>query len=204
MSKLYKGQVLPVYAELTQVSVVSNCREQSLKPEYSFARYLFLFSLGSFNADIMARLLDTHYLTGFLMLRIFMVSLVLICSGCARLDHFQIGDIDQSQGRLTPISIKVSNVGFDVAATAGIASELANSDSAQQDLGDLSAVLALINMGPRTGNPVYSDRYAENILQQLHAQCPSGKITAIRNVREATSFGPVSGEIVRIDADCIL
>lgn len=138
------------------------------------------------------------------MLRIFMISLVLICSGCARLDHFQISDIDQSQGSLTPISIKVSDLGFDAATTAGIASELTSSNSAQENLGDLAAVLALISMGPRTGNPVYNDRYAENILQQLHAQCPSGKITAIRNVREAMSYGTLSGEIVRIDADCIL
>jgi hypothetical protein len=133
-----------------------------------------------------------------------MVSLILICSGCARLDHVQISDIDQSQGRLTPISVKISNTGFSAAQTVAIASELAQSDSTKDNLGDLAAILALINMGPTTGNPVYNDRYAENILMQLHQQCASGKITAIRNIREALSYGPVSGEIVRIDADCIL
>ncbi|MFT4906681.1 MAG: hypothetical protein ACI978_000754 [Oleispira sp.] len=138
------------------------------------------------------------------MLRVIMVSLILICSGCARLDHVQISDIDQSQGRLTPISVKISNTGFSAAQTVAIASELAQSDSAKDNLGDLAAILALINMGPTTGNPVYNDRYAENILMQLHQQCASGKITAIRNIREALSYGPVSGEIVRIDADCIL
>lgn len=138
------------------------------------------------------------------MLRVIMVSLILICSGCARLDHVQISDIDQSQGRLTPISVKISNTGFSAAQTVAIASELAQSDSTKDNLGDLAAILALINMGPTTGNPVYNDRYAENILMQLHQQCASGKITAIRNIREALSYGPVSGEIVRIDADCIL
>lgn len=129
---------------------------------------------------------------------------VLICSGCARLDHFQISDIDQTHGRLTPVSIKVSDTGFDAAATAGIASEVATSESAQDSLGDLAAILALVNMGPRTGNPVYNDHYAEQLLMQLKQQCSSGNITGIRSVREATSYGPVSGEIVRIDADCIL
>lgn len=138
------------------------------------------------------------------MLRVIMVSLILICSGCARLDHVQISDIDQSQGRLTPISVKISNTGFSAAQTVAIASELAQSDSTKDNLGDLAAILALINMGPTTGNPVYNDRYAENILMQLHQQCASSKITAIRNIREALSYGPVSGEIVRIDADCIL
>ncbi len=138
------------------------------------------------------------------MLRVLAVSLILICTGCARLDHVQISDIDQSQGHLKPISVQISNTGFNAAETVAIAGELASSDSAKENLGDLAALLALINMGPTTGNPVYNDRYAENILQQLHQQCSSGNITAIRNVREALSYGPVSGEIVRIDADCIL
>jgi hypothetical protein len=138
------------------------------------------------------------------MLRVFVISLMLIGSGCARLDHVQISDIDQSGGRLKPISVKISNTGFNAAETVAIAGELAQSGSAKESLGDLAALLALINMGPTTGNPVYNDRYAENILIQLHQQCASGKITAIRNVREALSYGPVSGEIVRIDADCIL
>lgn len=129
---------------------------------------------------------------------------IMVCSGCARLDHFQISDIDQTQGQLTPVSVKVSDTGFDAATTAAIASELATSDSAQDNLGDLAAILALVNMGPRTGNPVYNDQYAEQLLKQLQQQCRSGNITAIRSVREATSYGPVSGEIVRIDADCIL
>lgn len=136
--------------------------------------------------------------------RALMLFVILLCSGCARLDHFQIGDIDQSQGRLQAVSVKVSETGFDAAATAEIASVVASSDSAKDSLGDLAAVLALINMGPTTGNPVYNDRYAEQLLRQLQQQCSSGNITAIRSVREATSYGPVSGEIVRIDADCIL
>ncbi len=138
------------------------------------------------------------------MLRVLIMSLILICSSCARLDHIQISDIDQSQGDLKPISVKLSDTGFNASEAVAISSELAQSESAKENLGDLAAILALMNMGPSTGNPVYNDRYAENILRQLHQQCPTGKITALRNIREARSYGPVSGEIVRIDADCIL
>ncbi len=138
------------------------------------------------------------------MIRVISICLILMCSGCARLDHVQISDIDQSQGRLKAISVKISDTGFNASETVAIAGELAQSDSAKDSLGDLAAFLALINMGPTTGNPVYNDRYAENILMQLHQQCATGKITAIRSVREGLSYGPVSGEIVRIDADCIL
>lgn len=138
------------------------------------------------------------------MLRILVMSLILVCSGCARLDHIQISDIDQSRGNLKPISVKISNTGFNAAETVAIAGELAQSGRTKDSLGDLAVILALVNMGPTTGNPVYNDSYAENILQQLHQQCATGKITGIRNIREALSYGPVSGEIVRIDADCIL
>ena len=138
------------------------------------------------------------------MLRISLTFLILICAGCARLDHVQIGDIDQTAGQTKAISIKVSDTGFDAAATAGLAAELSDSSNAQSELHDLAAILALINMGPSTGNPTYNDVYAEQVLQQLHAQCPSGKITGLRSVRESTTYGTVSGEIVRLDADCIL
>ena len=43
------------------------------------------------------------------MLRVFVISLMLIGSGCARLDHVQISDIDQSGGRLKPISVKIDS-----------------------------------------------------------------------------------------------
>ena len=138
------------------------------------------------------------------MFRMFGIALMLICSGCARLDHIQINDIDQSQGRLKPISVQVSNTGFDAAGVVDISRDLTQSLNAKEDLEDLALILTLINMGPSTGNPVYSDKYAENILALLQKQCSSNRITAIRNVREANAYGPISGEVVRIDADCIL
>lgn len=126
-------------------------------------------------------------------------------SGCARLDHVHISDIDQSQGQLKPISVKISETGVEMAVMAETAAQLArHSAQRQKNFQQIRDILALINMGPRTGNPVFNDTYAENVLKNLYLQCPSGKITAIRNIREAKTYGPVSGEIVRIDADCIL
>lgn len=130
--------------------------------------------------------------------------LILICSGCARLDHVQINDIDQSQGDSVPISVTISQLGVNAADITSITGDLIPSGGTQESLGDLATVLALINMGPMTGNPIYNDRYAENILHELHQQCPTGRITGIRNIREGLSYGPVSGEIMRINADCIL
>ena len=137
-----------------------------------------------------------------------------LLSACARLDHVQISDIDQSQGTLIPISVKVSEAGIDLSALAGIANKVKPNmlletlhipagNGGSNDSDELATLLGLINMGPRTGNPVYADSYAQDVLMQLYVQCPSGKITGLRSIREADSYGPVSGEVVRLDAYCI-
>ncbi len=138
------------------------------------------------------------------MQKLILIGALLLLGACARLDHVQVGDIDQSQGQLKPISVKISENAIEMAAVAGIAAAVVKSPSANQHLKEIRNFLALINMGPRTGNPTFTDAYAENILNQLFEQCPSGKITGIRNIREAKTYGPVSGEIVRLDAYCIL
>jgi len=131
-------------------------------------------------------------------------ALCILMTACARLDHVQIGDIDQSQGTLQPISVKVSDTGVDIAGMVSIGSELANNVSTQEYGENIRDLLLLINMGPRTGNPVFNDEYAEQVLQQLYAQCPSGRITGIRSTREANHYGVVSGEIIRLNAFCII
>jgi len=138
------------------------------------------------------------------MQKIVSIGVLLLLAGCARLDHVQISDIDQSQGTLRPISVKVSEFGVELAVVADVTSRLASNQNTQKYVKELRDILALINMGPRTGNPVYNDNYAENVLEQLYVQCPTGKLTGLRSIREAKSYGPVSGEIVRLDAYCIL
>jgi len=129
---------------------------------------------------------------------------ILLLSACARMDHIQIGDIDQSQGKLTPISVKVSENTVDVDTALAVTDAIVTNGSGSDEVEALRTIWALMNMGPRTGNPVFNDTYAQDVLNQLHAQCRSGRITAIRSVREANDYAIASGEIIRIDADCIM
>lgn len=129
---------------------------------------------------------------------------ILLVSACARIDHVQVGDIDQSRGKLKPISVKVSENTVDIDTTLTIVNMMANSNSGSDDIKALQTIWALLNMGPSTGTPVFNDKYAQNVLEQLYAQCVSGQLTAIRSIREANDYAVASGEIVRIDADCIL
>ncbi len=127
----------------------------------------------------------------------------LLLGACARLDHVQIGDLDQTQGNLQPISVKVSQFGIELAAFAEVGRHTASSSAARSQSQQVRDLLALMNMGPRTGNPVYNETYAEKVLEDLYRQCPSGNITGIRSIREARAYTAVSGEIVRIDAFCV-
>lgn len=136
------------------------------------------------------------------MRRYFALIAVGLLTACARLDHVQIGDIDQSQGTLTPFTVQVSEFGFEAAAAAEIG-RIATEGQASQQFQTIRDILALINMGPRTGNPVFSDDYAEKIMNYIYAECPTGKMTGLTSIREAKGFGPVSGEIVRISGYCI-
>ncbi|MCW8328556.1 hypothetical protein MD588_07020 [Photobacterium sp. SDRW27] len=127
----------------------------------------------------------------------------LFLAGCSQLHHVQIGEIDQSQGSLSPFSIQVNELGFDAAQTAGIASDVIKNESHSEDLELVSLIIAISNTGPVTGNSVYNDAYADKILDDVTRACPSKKITGLTSVREATTVGPVSGEVVRIDGYCI-
>jgi hypothetical protein len=138
------------------------------------------------------------------MYKIALYGILFLMTACARLDHVQISDIDQSQGTLKPITVKVSEFAIELAVVAEVGSRLATNPNTRNSLQEIRDILALINMGPRTGNPVFNDNYAENVLEQLYVQCPTGKITGLRSTREATSYGAVSGEIVRLNAFCIL
>jgi hypothetical protein len=125
-----------------------------------------------------------------------------LTAGCARLDHVQIGSIDQSQGELVPVSVRLSETGFDATAAAEIG-RVASRGRTAENFKQLRDILALINMGPRTGNPVFDDAYAQRLQEYLLVECPSGRLTGIRAIREAKTAGPVSGEIVGVDAYCI-
>jgi hypothetical protein len=125
-------------------------------------------------------------------------------TGCAVLHHVQMSDIDnRSQFTLVPIEVKVSEVGVDIGDAKAIAhASLANAKD-RQAAGDVTTIIQSFQMGPRTGAPVYSDKYAEKLIYQLHTQCPSGKITGVQSVRESRDYPVIKGEIVKITGYCL-
>ena len=122
-------------------------------------------------------------------------------AGCARLHTVQIGDIDDSLPREKPVEVKQSETGLDV----GEAARLANFASGGRASGAASGVEKLwkaLTYGPKTGNVVFADDYADQVLEKLQERCPGGRLTGFMTIRETNKYPVVSGEIVRVRAYC--
>ncbi len=130
--------------------------------------------------------------------------LINLC-GCVSLYHVQIGEIDQTPGyRLRPFDIKVSEVGFSQQEAAEIASAMATNVKTSETIKTISDIIALFQIGPRTGRPVYNDTYAKKLIFKIHKECPSGRITGLMAIRENRNYPVVSGEIVKITGYCMI
>jgi hypothetical protein len=100
--------------------------------------------------------------------------------------------------------VLVSENGFSV-QEAGAAAKAAlrnhNGEAAER----FAAILSLFQMGPRTGNPVWSsEKYADGVFEKLYEKCPSGQITGLSSTREMNKYPVVSGEIVKLTGYCLL
>jgi hypothetical protein len=133
----------------------------------------------------------------------FIFSLVLFLSSCAYLHRVQIGEIDSNavtKGK--PFQILVSETGVNIQEIGGIARAV-SPQANQKSLKDIENVIAAFQVGPRTGNPVYSEHYADGIAQMILRECPSGHITGLMSSRETAKYPVVSGEIIKVTGYCI-
>lgn len=138
----------------------------------------------------------------------YLVLLYLGLCSCASLYHVQVADIQASdRGRM--IEVMVSETAFDFKGVGQTGLNIAKRNAVRR--GDTKAaehiqgaelVLALTNYGPRTGLPVFTDRYSDYVLDELISKCPNGRITGITSIREARQYPYISGEIVNIRGFC--
>ncbi len=137
-----------------------------------------------------------------LMFKIITPLFLLFFTGCAVLHHVQVGQIDNRKAyKLTPIEIKVSEMGIDLNDAKAISNMAMNSYDSQK-ANDALTALQYFQMGPHTGAGVYSLAYIQDIEKNLASQCPNGFITGITSIRETREYPVIKGEIVKIKAFC--
>jgi hypothetical protein len=127
----------------------------------------------------------------------------LLLSGCAIMHHTQVGEIDSQavlKGRRFEILISETGVNFDEAARVGKA--LTQHQQTRDDIGGVAGIISLFQMGPRTGNQVFSPMYADKAFDLLRKECPRGVVSGLVSIRETAKYPVVSGEIVKIIGYC--
>lgn len=129
---------------------------------------------------------------------------VSLLGSCAQLHHVQLADISDNSAKKTKIvDVKVSETGVNLEEAAKIAKVFARDARSSKAIDDVQNTIALFQMGPRTGNPVYVQDYAKAIPDMLKTECPNGKINNLVSIRETRKYPVISGEIVHIKAECL-
>lgn len=124
-------------------------------------------------------------------------------NGCAILHQFQISSIDSEtvmSGR--KFEIIVSETGVNLQEATDTAKLFTRSQQTQGDMQKINDIISMFQMGPRTGNMVFNEKYADSIMRALQSECPSRKMSGITSIRETAKYPVVSGEIVRITGYC--
>ena len=135
---------------------------------------------------------------------LFICGLGLVTSGCAQLHQVQIGEIHGDEGDLAPFEFKVSEMGLDIHGASAVTRSVMPRGDASKAVSSIENIIAMIQFGPKTGNAVYSDTYADTLALQLRTKCPSGKMTGLVSIRESRKYPVISGEIVKIKGYCII
>jgi len=132
------------------------------------------------------------------------VPLVWLGTGCANMYNEQISDIDSTRGRLVPFEVQASSTGVSVHDSAVVAKALAPNQRVRRQAGIAEDIIALTQWGPQTGEPTFDEDWADGLVSQVLARCPSGHVTGLSARREAMKYPVISGEIVTIKGYCIL
>jgi hypothetical protein len=120
--------------------------------------------------------------------------------GCATLHRTQLDEIDAQRGRLAPFEIHVSEVGVDTKAVGKLASAASHSSRPSE----VANIVALFQFGPKTGDVVFDDTFADVVAEKILEQCPSARVTGLMSLRESTKYYAVSGEYVTVRGYCIV
>ena len=124
-------------------------------------------------------------------------------SGCAVMHAAQLGEIDSAAVlNNQQFEIRVSELGLSLDDAAAIAEAVAEQYGRGEEAGGIGDIIALFQMGPKTGNPVFRENYTDHIGTLLAQECPSGNITGLMAIRETAQYPIVSGEIVRLIGYC--
>lgn len=131
--------------------------------------------------------------------------LLALLQGCAYVHHTQVGDVINSPNHVhIPFEILISETGVNIQEIGAIGNAAITDSNAANNIGSAALIISLFQMGPRTGNPIWTgDEYADKTYMALYEKCPSGQITGLHSTRETSKYPVVSGEVIKIRGYCL-
>jgi hypothetical protein len=132
-----------------------------------------------------------------------LMTLSFALSGCAILHQFQMSSIDSEtvmSGK--KFEIIVSETGVNLQEVTDTAKLFTQSQQTRKEMQQINEIISMFQMGPRTGNMVFNEKYADSIMRAIQLECPTGQISGMTSIRETAKYPVVSGEIVRITGYC--
>ena len=135
--------------------------------------------------------------------RIYLIFFTQALLSCSYVYQVQLGEIDNRDVfEKTKFEIKVSELGVDVKEAGDLIGALAKVDKDKSN--KASGIIRLFQFGPRTGNPVFNEKYADNVLSLIREKCPQGRVSGLVSIREMNKYPVVSGEIVKVTGYCLI
>ena len=139
------------------------------------------------------------------MSKILKILILFTSFGCAFVHRHQVQNIDSrilGEGA-EKFEFMMSETGVELAEGVKLASLFAK-DSATRNAGDkFAGIIALLQMGPRTGNPIYSLEFTKGMTKKIFKTCPGGEISSLTFLREMNKYPVVSGEIIKVTGYCL-
>lgn len=129
--------------------------------------------------------------------------LLAFLGACAQLHHVQLSDIDDRSASLESFEVKVSETGINLTEAKDIAKMVIKNKSVQEKMDQINDIISLFQMGPRTGNIVFVENYAQKIPELIADRCGGRAVTGVTSIRESRKYPVISGEIVKIKGYCM-
>ncbi len=128
---------------------------------------------------------------------------LVLLGGCTVLHHAQVGEVDSEiVMRGQRFEVLVSALGVDVDRAADLAKAFARTEEAESNIDGVRDIVNSFQMGPKTGNVVFDDTFADGVFEKIRASCPSGRVSGLVAIRETADYDLVSGEFVKITGYC--
>ncbi|MBD65906.1 MAG: hypothetical protein CME62_11910 [Halobacteriovoraceae bacterium] len=125
----------------------------------------------------------------------------ILVSSCAIKHHVQVGDIaPMDSEKSKPFEVLLSETGVNLEQASDLITAATKDGGRAQEVQN---IISMFQVGPRTGNPVFNEKYADVLPELILKECPSGKVTGLLMIRETNSYPVVSGEIVKVRGYCL-